>query len=121
MHAGEEDEANTGRIWLHGTQNGSPGLIGFAMSARKEPKGELVRCVFNASEDSQSLDTNHVESCRRLDLFHNMIFDGQNGSYRTIEVRIKGIQRPCLHEAVYLSFVGHFTSERISSTALCPS
>lgn len=83
LFAEGEGGGSQGRVWLQGSKQRSPGLIGFAMSARKEPKGELLRCIFHASDSSSD---GWVESCRKLDLFHNMILNGRNGSQRTIEV-----------------------------------
>ena len=81
-----ESQTPTGRVWVHGNDKISPGLLGFVLSARKEPKGELLRCVYSTGKASTPASAGLIEGCRRLDLLHNMFVDGQNGSYRSIEV-----------------------------------
>ena len=76
----------TGRVWVHGSDKVSPGLLGFILSARKEPKGELLRCVYSTGRGHLAASSDLIEGCRSLDLLHNMFVDGQNGSYRSIEV-----------------------------------
>lgn len=82
-----EASAPTGRVWVHGNEKVSPGLLGFVLSARKEPKGELLRCVYSTGKSFAASSAGMIQQCRRLDLLHNMFVDNQNGSYRSIEVR----------------------------------
>ena len=81
------EQTVAGRVWIHGTEQASPGLLGFILSARKEPKGELLRCVFDTASQPAAASEEAIKSCRRLDLVHNMIVNGRNGSYRILEVQ----------------------------------
>lgn len=86
--AGVEGQQQLGRFWVHGTDAVSPGLLGFILSARKEPKGELLRCVYSMGRQPGLSSAALIKDCRRLDLNHNMFVEGQNGSYRSVEVSI---------------------------------
>jgi len=76
-----------GRLWLHGNKQTSPGLLGFVLSARKEPRGDLLRCVFSSGAKAPPSAT-LVEGARALDLMHNMFVDGVNGSYRAVLIEV---------------------------------
>lgn len=95
---------------MHGDEQASLGLLGFALSARKEPKGELLRCVFNTG-DAASPASSLIESCQRMDLFHNMFVNGRNGSYRTIEVFLIMLHRS--------SCMPYYQSSKVSKPENC--
>lgn len=75
-----------GKLWMYGNMQTTPGLLGFTRSARKEPKGEHLRCVFSA-DDAPASDL--IEECRRLDLYINMFSGGRNGSHRAVLVEVR--------------------------------
>ena len=64
----------------------TPGLLGFMRSARKEVKGELLRCVFSVDD---SADTGSLlQQCREMDLAVNMFKNGRNGSYYAVLMEV---------------------------------
>ena len=95
----ETDVGPVGRLWLHGNVATTPGLLGFCRSAKKETKGNLVRCVFDASHTRHKLlaldvapeqagaEAALIQGCRTLDLFMNVFVDGQPGSYRSWAIK----------------------------------
>ena len=85
-----------GRVWVHGDAATAPGLLGFVRSARKEPRGELLRCVFAAGASSgQTAEL--VDASRTLDLVMNMFLDGRHGSYRNILTQVTPSSAAALH------------------------
>ena len=74
-------------MWIHGDVATAPGLLGFVRSARKEPRGEVLRCVFSAGASSLQ-PAELVDASRKLDLLMNMFMDGRHGSYRNILTQV---------------------------------
>ena len=75
-------------MWVHGDAETAPGLLGFVRSARKEPRGRLLRCVFAAGASSAQT-AELVDASRKLDLLMNMFLDGRHGSYRNILTQVR--------------------------------
>ena len=98
---------DNGRLWLTGSLQSNPGVLGLVRCARMEPQGKLLRCVFDAStrfslhaqsrgasgNDSDADLAALVQQARHLDLITNVFVDGQHGSYRSLRVPVMHI--PC--------------------------
>lgn len=63
------------RIWLIADRNPTNGLIGMANCLKREPGGDRIRCIFNATDEIIELN----EELKQKDLFFNIYKKDKNG------------------------------------------
>ncbi|XP_054762953.2 fatty acid synthase-like [Lytechinus pictus] len=81
-----EEKPSKENIWLLSDRAYHSGIVGMTNCLKQEQGGERVRCIFNATPESSSLDLSQLDRHTRQifsqDLVMNVFKDGQWGSYR---------------------------------------
>ncbi|KAK9803549.1 hypothetical protein WJX73_007935 [Symbiochloris irregularis] len=100
----DRDDGNPGTLWLYGTFEEQPGLLGFLHSARKEHKGNCVRALIGWGEPRLDYRSAH-DAVGSLDLCVNVFKGGSHGIYAPLEAPYKHLkgEDECLHGA-HLNF-----------------
>ena len=76
-----------GTVWLYGNFIKQGGILGFLHSARKEYKGNSVRALIGWGQPDLDFQKAH-QSVAHLDLCVNVIKDGVNGVYGSVETEV---------------------------------
>ena len=69
------------RIWLMATASPLNGVLGMIRCLRKEPRGEVFRCIYNAG-DNEGQSYSLTNEIIKKDLVMNVFKNNQHGSYR---------------------------------------
>ncbi|XP_013390789.1 fatty acid synthase isoform X1 [Lingula anatina] len=111
------DKPKEATIWLVSKNEPCNGIVGLVNCLRKEPGGDRIRCIFNASEGNlpdscMEMESPTFMSLRQKDLVMNVYRHGQWGSFRHMPLH-QDCQIP--HTEVNHAFVNVLTRGDLSS------